>query len=512
MSDVILTREQMRAYDAHAIDACKVPGVVLMENAGRGAADIIAQESKGAVTIVCGRGNNGGDGLVVARHLMTRGFEVRVLLAGEPDRVRGDARANLDAFVGLGGAVTSLSASPGDDLKPLHEALETASFGVDALFGTGLDRPLEGRMLEIVAALNEASCPIVALDIPSGLDANTGAVLGDAVCADLTITFGAYKPGLLQGEAANHTGVIELVELGIPDAGILDHVGCDTRFIVDDDVRDALGTRAPDTHKYRAGSVLVVAGSTGKAGAALLSARAALRAGAGIVTVATWPEVADRIEGRIEEVMTARLDRDSLEGSLEAALDRRNAVAIGPGLGLDESARRVSERLLLGFGGPLIADADAISHFAGRPEELRAAAGPRVLTPHSGELARLLGVTSRDIEADRFAAAREAAKRTGQVIVLKGRHTLVASSEGMHVCRLGNAVLATAGAGDVLTGIVGALLCSSASAHDAACAAVHLHALCADRWREGVGADRGLLAGDLAEGLPDAIASLFSDS
>ena len=507
MSDVILTREQMRAYDAHAIDACKVPGVVLMENAGRGAAEILMRDLDGPATIVCGRGNNGGDGFVVARHLMARGFEVRVLLVGERERVQGDARANLDAFLGLGGAVIYL----GDDPKPLREALETASLAVDALFGTGLDRPLDGRMLEVVDALNEAPCPIVALDIPSGLDANTGAVLGDAVRADLTITFGAYKPGLLQGEAANHTGAIELVELGIPDAGILDHVGCDTRFIDDDDVRDALGTRAPDAHKYRAGSVLVVAGSTGKAGAALLSARAALRAGAGIVTIATWPEVADRIEGRIEEVMTARLDRDALEGSLESALDRRNAVAIGPGLGLDETARRVSERLLLGFAGPLIADADAISHFAGRPEELRAAAGPRVLTPHSGELARLLGVTSRDIEADRFAAARDAAKRTGQVIVLKGRHTLVASSHGIHVCRQGNAVLATAGAGDVLTGIVGALLCG-ADAHEAACAAVYLHAVCADRWREGIGADRGLLAGDLAEGLPDALASLFSDS
>jgi ADP-dependent NAD(P)H-hydrate dehydratase / NAD(P)H-hydrate epimerase len=500
----ILTREQMRAYDARAIDVCGVPGLVLMENAGRGAAEIIAARAgAGPVAIVCGRGNNGGDGFVVARHLRARAIEVDVLVIGERDRVKGDARSNLDALLGLGVAATFV----GDDLTPVARAVDRASLVVDALFGTGLDRALESPWAEVVAMLNARRCPLVALDIPSGIDANTGAVLGAAVRADVTITFGHRKAGLLQGAGLGHGGELSVVGLGIPDASILDEVGSLATAIAPAAVVAALGARAVDVHKYRAGSVLVIAGSAGKVGAALLAGTATLRSGAGLGCIASWPEAVDAMEGRVPELMTHRLDPQRLAVSLGEALDRRTAVAIGPGFGLDDRARSVVDEVVLRWKGPVVVDADALGCFAGRANDLASALGPRVITPHSGELGRLLGKTSADVEQDRFAAAREAADRTGAAVVLKGARTIVCSARGTSVSLHGDPVLATGGSGDVLTGMVAALLCH-ADPHAAACGAVHLHAMAAERWRAEHGSDRGLLASDLIEGIPTAIATI----
>ena len=512
----ILSREQMRAYDARAIEGCAVPGVVLMENAGRGAADHVAQlydrhaagaagGRPGPVVIACGRGNNGGDGFVVARHLLARGIEVEALLIGEREQVGGDARLNLEALLGLGGQVHTLGA----DLTVLREALGRAGLAVDALFGTGLSRPLEGGWLEVVTAFDEARCPKVAIDIPTGIDANSGAVLGAAVHADLTVTFAHLKAGLVQGAGLIHAGEVQVVGLGIPDRAILDEVGWLATVTEQTDVVDALGRRALDCHKYRAGSVLVVAGSEGKTGAALLAARGVLRAGGGLVTVASWPAAIDSIESRVVEVMTARLDPADLEQTLVAALDRKTAVAIGPGLGLDERAQRLSDEIVLGWRGPVVVDADSLTHFAGRAEALREAQGERVLTPHAGELGRLLGIGSAEVEAQRIDTARRAAELSGATVVLKGPRTVVASDGGdrVSVCAAGNPALATGGSGDVLTGIVAALLCH-APTHEAASAAVWLHGRAADRWAARVGADRGMLATEIADELPALVATL----
>lgn len=505
MSRPILTREEMRAYDAHAIEECGVPGVVLMENAGRGAADVIAEQgTHGPVIIVCGTGNNGGDGFVVARHLLARGIYAETILLGTEDQVRGDAKTNLDALVGLGGHVTVVSH---DDVSELEEALQTATLAVDAIFGTGLSRPVSGRYAAAIEALNDADCLCVALDIPSGIDANTGQVLGVAVRAGATVTFGHHKSGLFQGHGVTHAGSVVVMGLGIPDGAILEQVGFEASFIDPGAVHAALGERAPDTHKYRAGSVLALAGSEGKLGAALLVARGALRAGAGIATIGTWPEAARALSGRVDEAMTFALDPDDLDASLTQALEKRAAVAIGPGLGTDARARALSERVVLGWEGPAVVDADAITCFAGRATEIRQAKGPRVLTPHAGELARLLGRTSADVEAHRFLAARQASELTGATVVLKGPHTVVATGSRLDVCAEGNAVLGTAGSGDVLTGVTAAMSCALPP-HDAACAAVLLHARAADQWVARTGADRGMLAGDIADGIPAAIASL----
>jgi NAD(P)H-hydrate epimerase len=379
---------------------------------------------------------------------------------------------------------------------------------VDALFGTGLDRPVEGYRGEVIDCINEAGCLTVALDIPSGIDADCGAVLGTAILADHTVTFAHHKTGMFTGPGVEHAGLIHRVGLGLPDAEILQAVGWVAEIIGADDALAWMARRGVDCHKYRAGSLLVLAGSPGKVGAALLAARGALRTGAGIVTIGTWPAAADSLDSAVAEVMTARIDPAELDGTLEEALRKRNAVAIGPGLGLGVDARALVDRIVLGFEGPAVVDADAISLFAGRPEALRTARGPRVLTPHSGELARLMGTTADAVEANRFDAALGAARATGQVVVLKGPNTLIAAPDGgCFVCTRGSSLLGTAGSGDVLTGMVGALLCV-APPLGAACAAVFVHATVADLWGADHGADRGMVAGDIVDGIPDAMASL----
>jgi len=507
----ILSREQMRAYDAHAIERCRVPSILLMENAGRGAAQIIDEELDlvmATVVIVAGRGNNGGDGFVVARHLLARHLDVEVFVMGEQDQLSGDARINCDVLAGLGLSVRSI----GDDLSELVEALNTADVVVDALFGTGLTRPIEGRWSQVVAAINASTATCVALDIPSGIDSNTGAVLGTAVRADLTVTFGHRKLGLCQGAAVRHTGDVHVADLGVPDSDILAEVGHAAQLVDTTDVLRALGGREPDAHKYRNGSVLVVAGSAGKTGAALLSANAALRAGAGVATIASWPDAIASIETRVLEIMTHVIDPKAIRDSLEHALHKRTAVAIGPGLGLDAAARKLVEAVVLEWPGPVVVDADAIAAFAGRPSQLQAAAGPRVLTPHAGELARLLQSSVDEVEADRCAVALAAAELTGSVVVLKGPFSVIAAPEGTrYICDAANPLLATAGSGDVLAGIIAALLHSAPSASCAAAAGVQLHADAAAAWSAmHEGATRGMLAGDIAEMLPSAVSTLLS--
>ncbi|HHH10547.1 MAG TPA: NAD(P)H-hydrate epimerase, partial [Sorangium sp.] len=277
----ILTREQMRAFDQHAITQCDVPGIILMENAGRGAAAVLRQHyslGRAPMVIVCGGGNNGGDGFVVARQLLSAGVPLAVFTLVAPEGLAGDALVNYRALCGVGCVPILLKG----DLSPLLHALAEACVVVDALLGTGISRAVSGIWWEVITALNHAAVPVVALDIPSGLDANTGAVLGVAVRATRTLTFGAYKRGLLQGAAREHVGAIEVIDLGVPTADIVKSVGATASIMTRACLIAALQPRARATHKYRAGNVLVLGGSPGKTGAALLCARAALRAGAGM--------------------------------------------------------------------------------------------------------------------------------------------------------------------------------------------------------------------------------------
>ncbi len=335
------------------------------------------------VVVVCGAGSNGGDGFVVARHLLARGAEVEVFLAGTSEKVTGESRINHDAYIDLGGVFAELP--EGSLLGVLDEALSRADFVVDALFGTGLDRPIRGHRAEVIAAINRAEARCVALDLPSGLDADSGAPLGIAVQADDTVTFGHLKIGLLTPEGARLAGNIHVVDLGVPDRPILAHVGYVAEVIGARTIGSYLTPRETNVHKHEAGDVLVVAGSAGKLGAALLTASASMRAGAGLVTVCTWPDAAAALESRVLEVMTARIDPDRITASLDELLARRRAVAIGPGFGLDERARIAVDHVVLGWDGLKVVDADAITHFTDRAEALAEARGQIILTPHPGE-------------------------------------------------------------------------------------------------------------------------------
>lgn len=526
----VLSRAQMRDFDAHAIHECKVPSLVLMENAGRGAADIIERELSASsprlrrVVVVAGTGNNGGDGFVVARHLLTRGARVEAWLIGDPAKMTPDCRANHDAFRGVGGVVSG-GASP--DLSALMAVLSNADIAVDALFGTGLDRPVTGVFAEVIGLLvrarHEAATVIAALDVPSGLDAETGSVLGVAAQADVTVSFAHLKLGHATGHGASRCGPVHVVDIGVPPSIRAER---SAELVEASDVRSLITARDIDTHKYRAGHVGVLAGSPGKIGAALLAATAALRGGAGATTIFTWPEAAASLESRVLEIMVARLDPTAFAAlesrgasphtpprsafaALDSQLASKRAVVVGPGFGLDDAAKAVVRHVIGAFHGPVVVDADGISAYAGAPEELAVAKGRAILTPHTGELARLLGMSADEVSADRYRAAREAARRTGAVVLLKGAYTIVAAPEGrVVVSGSGSPALATAGSGDVLAGLIGALACTLPP-FEAAYAGAFLHGVSGRAWEKEHG-DRGMLASEIAEGLPAVLSSLVA--
>lgn len=499
----IVSRAQMRAFDERAIRACHVPGLVLMENAGRGAADVVCDEVLGGrvhdarILVVCGTGNNGGDGLVIARHLHVRGARPQVLLCGARGDVSGDARTNLEALEGVGVAVEYEAGA-----EHVAGARDTEVV-VDALLGTGLCRAIEGPLAAVVRAINALPSPTVSVDLPSGVDADTGQPLGVAVQASHTITFAYAKLGLLTPEGARACGKLYVVDIGVP-ACLTDAAGAAAQLVEEGDIARLLEPRALDVHKFRAGHVGVVAGSPGKLGAALLVATSALRAGAGAATIASFPEARAALGGRALEVMTAEIDSAAVGPSLDAFLANKRAVVAGPGFGLDSRAQSAIEHILATWRGPLVLDADALTVFAGRAAALAASGASLVLTPHSGEAARLLGTSAIEVERDRYGAVRELARLAHATVLLKGAFTLVAHpTDGVFVNPTGGPALATAGSGDVLAGIAGAFACALPP-RAAAMAAAFVHGLAGEDWP----GDRGLLAHELGERVPGVLAAL----
>jgi NAD(P)H-hydrate epimerase len=503
-----LSRAEMRAFDAHAIETCRVPSLVLMENAGRGATDVLERDLLGGraagrrVLVVCGTGNNGGDGLVIARHLAVRGARVEVVVAGDAARMSADARANLEAWRGLGNGILELS-----EIAPLEKAIEVADVVVDAIFGTGLDRPIVGFLAEVVRTVNAAQARRFAVDLPSGLDADTGGSLGVTVRADATATFAHPKLGLLTPGGSRLAGRVSVVDIGVPPS-LVEKTGASARLLGEEDLRGYMAPRSPSTHKNAAGHIVVVGGSSGKIGAPKLAAHGAMRAGAGLATIASWPDVFGAIEGGDREIMAARLEPAAVAHSVEAVLTGRQAVVVGPGLGLGREARAAVQHVVASWRGPAVFDADALSLFAGEPAAFSPATAA-ILTPHPGEVARLLGKTTAEVESNRFQAARELVGSTRAVVVLKGAHTIVAGpSAPIAISPVANAVLATAGSGDTLGGIIAAFACALPP-FEAACAGVLAHGLAGEAWsRAHGGADRGMLASEIADALPGLLASL----
>ncbi len=499
----------MRALDARAITALKIPGARLMENAGAGAARLIAEEFAPVrgkrLVVVCGRGNNGGDGFVVARHLKARGAKVQVFLIGRRSDVEGAAAGALARWRGQVGEVLAEPA-----LGVLKRALAQSRLIVDALLGTGLTGPAHGLMARAIELMNGAGRPVVALDLPSGLGSDRGELVGPTVHAALTATFGGWKRSLLLYPSAAQAGRVAVVDLGIPAAESVRGI---TTFLLEErDIRGYFQRRAPDAHKGSYGHLLIVAGSAGKTGAAALVGRAALRSGAGLATIATaasqQPVVAalgmEYMTEPCAETMAQSLSLKARERILDLA-GRMDAVALGPGLGLDPETQDLARQLIAEVPRPMVVDADALSALAGHLDALGRAPAPRLLTPHPGEMARMLGVSVSQIQYDRFESVRSFCVGHRVSLALKGAGTVIGGPDGrLFVNSTGNPGMAKGGSGDVLTGMVGAFLARGLEPEAALQAGCYLHGLagdlaCAERGEE------GLLAGDIIEAIPAAL-------
>ncbi|MBS4021628.1 MAG: NAD(P)H-hydrate dehydratase [Dethiobacter sp.] len=502
----IVTANQMREIDRRAIAEFAIPGIILMENAGLRvveAARDLAPKQK--VIILAGPGNNGGDGLVAARHLSKK-TKVSVWLAALPQDYRGDALSNLTMLQRLGHPFRLLADDGG--IAALEGELEGAGLVIDAMLGTGTSRAVSGVLAAAISAVNRCGRPVLSVDIPSGICADSGRVLGEAVRASFTVTFGLPKRGLLLFPGADHTGRLEVVDIGLPPQLLTGH---GFELLTEAAVCGLLRSREPDSHKGTFGTVLLVAGSPGMTGAAVLAARAALRGGAGLVTAACPRCVQPVIAAMVAEATTLPLP-DNNHGRLRAdALfllrekwQSSNVVAVGPGLSTDANIMPLLAGILSECGLPVVLDADALTALARHPKLAESREADTVITPHPGEAARLLGCSVAEVQSDRPGAALSLAKRYRAVAVLKGAHTLVAAPDGsLALNTTGNSGMATGGSGDVLTGLLAALLAQGLAPFDAARAAVYLHGVAGDQAAAAIGQD-ALIAGDLLDWIPHA--------
>jgi NAD(P)H-hydrate epimerase len=515
----VLTAEEMQAVDRRAIDEIGIPGAVLMENAGRGVAEeIVSRYSSHGVQralVLAGKGNNGGDGYVVARHLLDNDWDVLTLVFAEAGAIVGDAAVNLQALIRCGGQVVHIASE--DEFYAAVDDLDDVTVVVDALFGTGLAKALQGLFWEVIGWTNCQLCPVVAVDIPSGVDGSSGRIMGDAINADVTVTFAFPKLGQVTFPGARHVGELVIVDIGIPRQVIYETTAS-CRLIEDDEARQLLPMRSGDGHKGTFGHLLVLAGSTGKCGAAVMAAETGLRGGAGLVTLACPQSLQPIAAVKLTEVMTASLPEIEGEISLKALNDvqalaeGKQALVVGPGIGLGEEAQSLIRQIVQDSDLPMVIDADGLSALTGHLQLLeRRAECETVLTPHPGEMARLTGLSVVEIQNDRFTVARDFAVLHKVVLVLKGARTLIAAPDGtVQVNTSGHAGMASGGMGDVLTGLVGSLLAQGLSARDAATLAVYLHGFAAERLLPDFG-DAGLLASDVMFELPAARQALSKE-
>lgn len=515
----VLSAAEMREVDRLTTERFAIPGLLLMENAAGRAVEAIegafGDMAGRRVRIVCGPGNNGGDGAAVARQLWIRGAHVEVLILGRAGDTSGDARTNFDivkALASSGCGIGLREVSTRDELWEEFDEPEPDLF-VDAIFGTGLSRPAEGLYADAIESLNNrVSSPLAALDLPSGLSADNPNPIGPHVVADLTVTFTAPKPSCVLPPAVFACGLVATAGIGTPDE-LIDGCGSRLTLVTPEDVAEWLAesSRAPDAHKGSVGRVLVVAGSTGKTGAAAMTAEAALRGGAGLVSVAVPSSVEPLVAARAPvEVMTepvassddGTIDEPAL-GALLELHERADVTVVGPGLGLSATARAVVQGLVRERSRPILLDADALSLLAPWPDDISGTAElPIVVTPHPAEMARIAGTVTRAVVADRVAAAREFATRRHVVVVLKGARTVIAEPGGeVFVNPTGNAGMATGGSGDVLSGLIGALI---GQRHldplGSAIAGVYLHGLAGDLAAGATGV-RALVATDITANL-----------
>ena len=505
----IVSAAEMREIDRITSERFGVPSLTLMENAGTAVADFVMSRYASArrIGVVCGKGNNGGDGFVVARKLHQSGKEVRVLLLAEPAELRGDA---AEMFTKL--PIAPVTVTSHDQLKAdSARAVFGADVLVDAILGTGFRPPVSGLYAEAIAALNASFAPVVAVDIPSGADADVmGEQVGAVVGADAVVTFTAPRPAHIFGILTAGPTVIS--PIGSPDEAIVSSL--QLNVITPRDLAPLIGPRPRAANKGSFGHVLVLGGSLGKAGAAAMAGMAALRAGAGLSTVATAKSVMATVAGFHPELMTEPLDetdagsismRALQQGRVDSLAERKTVLAVGPGISRHPETAELVREVVKKYKLPIVLDADGLNAFEDRAAELKNKAGTLVITPHPGEMARLIGSTIPAVQHDRLNVARRFAREQEAIVVLKGHRTLIAQPDGtVWVNTTGNPGMATGGTGDILTGMVAGLIAQNPDRiADAVVVAVHLHGLAGDVARESMG-EQSLVATDLLTGLPEA--------
>ena len=511
----LVTSREMREMDRKTIEEFGLPGQLLMENAGRKALDMLFERFPERVSkkigILVGPGNNGGDGLVMARYLLQMGKKVTTFVLTSRDKIKGDALSNLILLETLCQQKKGnhLFFIPDNDTFERFKArICRQDLFVDGMLGTGLNTPVRGFFKEVITAVNATNCPILSLDIPSGLDADTGMPLGVCIKATATATFGFAKAGLFLGEGRQFSGHLGIMDIGIPDY-IATQPPPQLQVTEAPCIAPLFPPRPPHDHKGNWGHVLIIAGSRGKSGAAILAANAAVAAGTGLVTLGIPQSINDIVETATLEAMTAPLDSAGKAHLTLAALDPllelsqdKSALALGPGLGTHEETQKLVTALVKESNRPLVLDADGLNCIAHDPSLLKQRKAPTTLTPHPGEMARLTGLSSREIQADRLGVARQFAARYKVILVLKGAGTLTALPDGTtFFCPTGNPGMASGGMGDVLTGIIAGLTAQGMAPEDAARAGAFLHGRCADFLAQTKG-PWGFKASDLITALP----------
>lgn len=506
---IVVTAEQMREMDRLTIQKCAVPSLTLMERAGAGIAQALLERfsrpAKRGVLIVAGKGNNGGDGFVVARLLKKKRIPCEVALLARQAELSADAAHNLRAFLKLKGKVTEITAN---HLELLDQRLSRNALVVDAILGTGIKSDVRGWLAEAITMINASGLPVVAVDIPSGLDTDRGAPLGVSVQAEMTVALAYPKLGEVIFPGVNYVGDLVVADIGIaPQAEA--EVAPNIELLDREAMRWVVPRREADTHKGTYGHALIVAGARGKTGAAILSARAAMRSGAGLVTLAAPRSLNDILAGALVEVMTELLPENAAEEmeiisdtDWRRLLERKDALLFGPGIGVSSATQNALRWLLRNLDIPWVIDADGLNNLALEIDRLRHAKAPPILTPHPGEMARLIGKSTAEVNADRIGIARGFAMEHHCHLVLKGARTVMAAPSGkVFINPTGNPGMASGGMGDVLAGILTALLGQGLCAEDAMKLGVYLHGFVGDRAAETRG-EIGLIASDIIDGLP----------
>lgn len=503
----IATREIIREIDKKSIEIYGIPGLVLMENAGRATADVILAEYPytQAAALFAGGGNNAGDGFVIARQLISEGVQVITYVAADPRKYTGDALTNYRALKKIGGEIVEL----GGSLRKYR----TADIIIDALLGTGLEREVAGFYKKVIGFLNSQSAPVISVDLPSGLDADTGQALGAAVEADITVTYALPKVGTSVYPGVDYAGDVYLANITTPE--VLEE-NIPYELLSAYDVLGFLPPRKADTHKGTYGHLFILAGSPGKSGAATLASLGALRVGTGLVTVGIPSGLNPVMEQKTTEVMTEPLPetdlgtfgRLSVKRALEIAADRKTALSIGPGISTTDDAAEFLFEIVKSAAIPMVLDADALTLISKNPTVLKKAQVPLILTPHPGEMARLSGLSTGEVQAERIGVASEFSKRYGVNLILKGARSVISTPSGeISVNTTGNPGMASGGTGDVLTGVVGGLLAQGLQPADACKLGAFAHGTAGDLVAGEIG-EAGLTAGDLADALPEALSSI----